>query len=77
MSNNVPLTPRHGTDRCAKCRKPFKKGDRVTMIFIIQSTGFNPTTREVGSWLGEEFELAHAMCEDTSLSGTLIIPGGG
>lgn len=66
------LHPRHGTNICAKCRKPFKKGDRAMMVHIIMDTGFNPSNREVGAWLSEEFELAHAMCDNPALEGQII-----
>lgn len=74
MSEPV-LHPRHGTNICAKCRKPFKAGDRAMMVHIIMQTGFNGSTREVGSWFSEEFELAHAMCDNPALEGQIITVG--
>lgn len=71
MSTPV-LTPRHDTARCAKCRKLFKAGERLVVVHIVMETGFNPATREMGAWLSEEFELAHAMCENPSLEGQII-----
>lgn len=75
MSDPV-LTPRHDTSRCAKCRKPFKAGDRVAVVHIVIKSGFNPANRETGAWLSEEFELAHALCENPALEGQLIVVGG-
>ena len=71
MSNPV-LTPRHDSSRCAKCRKPFKAGDRVVVVHIVMKAGFNPANRETGAWLSEEFELAHAMCDNPALEGQII-----
>lgn len=75
MSQPV-LTPRHDTTRCAKCRKLFKAGDRVIVVHIVMKTGFNAANRETGAWLSEEFELAHAMCDNPALEGQIIGVGG-
>lgn len=66
------LVPRHDSSRCAKCRKSFKAGDRVVVVHIVMKAGFNPASRETGAWLSEEFELAHAMCENPALEGQIL-----
>ena len=74
----MPVTgQRVPTHTCAKCKKKFKPGDRVITAFIVQKVGFNPQVRDVGAWLGEEFELVHVMCENTALDGQIIVPSGG
>ena len=72
-----PLHPRHDSSICAKCRKPFKAGERVIVVHIVMKSGFNPANRETGAWLSEEFELAHAMCDNPGLDGQIIALGGG
>ncbi len=57
---------------CAKCRKQFSPGDRVVTAFIVQKVGRNMETKDMGAWLGEDFELIHAACPDPGLEGTLI-----
>jgi hypothetical protein len=63
----VPLT------MCARCRKQFKAGDRVLTAMIIQKIGYNPETKDVGAFLGGDFELVHASCPDPGLEGKVII----
>jgi hypothetical protein len=58
---------------CAKCRKPLAAGDRVVMAMIVQGVGRNPSTKSIEAMIGDEFELVHADCRDTSLSGKLIV----
>jgi len=57
---------------CAKCRKAVKPGDRVIAAYIVQKVGRNPATKDIGAWIGEDFEFIHASCVDTQLNGTLI-----
>lgn len=64
------------TTECAVCHKPFMPGDRVVSIFIVQKVGRNMETKDVGAWLGEEFELAHAVCADPGLEGRIITASG-
>lgn len=74
MAQNV--YPRGNGDTCIRCKRKFERGDRVQIVHIVMRTGpslVNP--REVGAWLSEEFELAHADCADTSLDGTIIVGG--
>jgi hypothetical protein len=67
LRQRVPATT------CARCRKTLAPGDRVQMAMIVQGIGRNPSTKSVDAMIGEEFELAHVDCRDTSLSGKLIV----
>jgi hypothetical protein len=75
MAGQPVLTPRGNCDHCAACRKKFEPGDRVMPIYIVQTVGFNQATREFGAFLGEQFELMHAMCINPSLDGQIIRGG--
>lgn len=66
LRQRVPAT------KCARCRKDFVPGDRVGTAFIVVGKGRNPSTKSIDTMLGEDFELAHIDCRDTSLSGKLI-----
>lgn len=66
LRQRVPATT------CARCRKLLSPGDRVQMAMIVQGIGRNPSTKSIDALIGEEFELAHIDCKDTSLSGKLI-----
>lgn len=68
------LRQRVAATTCARCRRDFSPGDRVVTAFIVVGKGRNPSTKSVETMLGEEFELAHVDCRDTSLSGRLITP---
>lgn len=72
------LEQRTPTTHCAVCDKPFAPGDRVITVFIVQKVGHNAETRDLGAWLAEEFELAHAVCADPGLDrgNRLIVPPG-
>ena len=72
--SNVPRYPRCSTDTCVRCRKKLGASDRVQVAMIVDKIGRNPTTREVGAFLSEEFELLHVNCTDTTLSGQVIVP---
>ncbi len=71
------LRQRTSTTTCAVCHKLFNPGDRVITVFIVQQTGRNVETRDMGAWLAEEFELAHAVCADPGLEGNrlVVLPG--
>ena len=69
LNQKVPTT------LCAVCRKFFNPGDRVITVFIVQKTGHNMETKDMGAWIGADFELMHASCADPSLEGNVIIPG--
>ena len=71
------LQQRTTTTTCAVCHKLFSPGDRVVTIFIVQKIGHNMETQDMGAWLGENFELAHAVCADPGLEGNLIITTSG
>ena len=60
------------TTECAVCHKPLMPGDRVLVLYIVQKTGRNMATKDMGAWLSEDFELAHAVCADPGLEGRLI-----
>lgn len=71
---SVTVEPRCNGDTCVKCRRKFKRGDRVQVIHIVEKIGPNPNNlREVGSWLSPEFELAHANCEDAGLDCVITV----
>jgi hypothetical protein len=62
-------SPRVESDVCARCRKKFREGDRLTQAFIVERTGLNPNNlRDPGVFLSAEFELVHIRCEDADLS---------
>lgn len=64
----VPLTT------CARCRKPFKAGDRALPAYIILNTQVrHPETRELVSEMSGDFEFVHASCVDPSLDGRLLV----
>lgn len=68
------LRQRVAATMCARCRKNFSPGDRAIVVYIIVGKGRNPSTKNIETLFGDEFELAHADCIDTSLSGKLITP---
>jgi len=66
---------RVGTHMCARCRRVFNPGDRVTTLYIVEKVGKGNSNNpmELGAWLSSDFELAHFDCNDASLSrGTVI-----
>jgi len=64
-----------GTDKCAKCRRAFMPGDRVSVIYIVQTVGKNPEAKRMdfGAFLCEDFELGHITCADPGLEGKIIL----
>jgi hypothetical protein len=44
-------------------------------VFIVQKVGRNMETKDMGAWLGEDFELVHASCIDPQLTAQIIHPG--
>jgi hypothetical protein len=69
LHQRVPLT------MCARCRKQLRPGDRVLTAMIIQKVGYNPETKDVGAFLGADFELVHASCPDPALEGKILVLG--
>lgn len=67
LRQRVPAT------MCARCRKDFSPGDRIITVCIVVGKGRNPSTKNIETMLGDEFELAHVDCRDTALSGKLIV----
>lgn len=68
------LQQRVPTTTCARCRKLFQPGDRVVPCNIVQKIGRNPEARaEMGAFFSDSFELVHADCRDTSLSGRVVL----
>lgn len=67
LRQRVPLT------MCARCRKPVQAGDRVLPAYIVQKVGRNDQTKDIGAWIGEDFEFVHASCADPTLDGKMII----
>lgn len=67
------LRQRVALTMCARCRKDIKPGDRVIPAYIVQKTGRNPQTKDIGAWIGDDFEFVHASCTDTALNGTSIL----
>lgn len=68
LHQRVPLTT------CARCRRGIAPGDRIGTAYIVQKVGRNPETKDIGAWIGEDFEFFHISCADTTLSGSLITP---
>jgi hypothetical protein len=66
LRQRVPLTT------CARCRKKLLPGDRVITAMIVQKVGYNADSKDMGAYLGHEFELTHVDCLDPSLAGKLI-----
>lgn len=67
------LHQRTASSECAKCHKPLVPGDRVVCVNIVHHVSRNPATRDIGAWMAEEFEVAHASCADPGLEGKLIL----
>lgn len=67
------LRQKTSTAVCAKCHKMFMPGDRVVTVFIVQQVARNPVGRDVGAFVGEDFELVHASCPDPGLEGKIIV----
>lgn len=69
MSLSNIVGPRVQAHTCGRCRKDFKKGDRVCQAWIFDRKGVNPQNLgAIGAYLHEEFELVHIDCRDTDLS---------
>ena len=62
------------TTTCARCHRMFQPGERVMPAYIVQKVARNPTGREMGAFLGDDFELVHASCADPGLEGKIIGP---
>ena len=60
------------TSQCAVCHRSFMPGDRVLPVYIVQQVGRNMETKDIGAWLGGDFELMHAACADPGLEGRII-----
>ena len=59
---------------CARCRRKFKAGDRVTPAYIILNPDArDPQTKMRAAEMSGEFELVHASCADPSLNGNVLI----
>ena len=59
---------------CAKCRKNFKAGDRVTIAHIVLNPNIrDPATQSMSMQIAPEFEFVHASCVDTALDGRLVV----
>lgn len=69
----APLRQRVPTTLCARCRTLLKPGDRVTVAYIVQKVGRNIESKDMGAWLGEDFELIHAACTDPQLDGKVLV----
>ena len=56
---------------CARCRRPFDIGNRITWAFIlIEPLAYNPNRiTERGLELGTDCEFVHCDCEDPYLDG--------
>ena len=67
------LHQRVGGDTCAKCRKKFKRGDRITMAYIVENVGVDPKNilQRGVHLLADEFEFMHCDCANPGLE-----PGG-
>jgi hypothetical protein len=59
---------------CAACRRPFEKGNRIHMVFILlDPQAINPNSlTERGLELGTDYEFVHTRCEDPFLDGKLV-----
>lgn len=68
------LRPRVSHTTCARCRKPFKAGDRALIAYIIKNPNTrDPQTQELAIEMTGEFEFVHASCVDPSLDGKAIL----
>jgi hypothetical protein len=68
------LNPRVSHTTCARCRKPFKGGDRVMPAHIVLNPNArDPQTQELSIHMSGEFEFVHASCVDPSLEGRLLV----
>lgn len=67
------LRQRVPTTTCARCHKMFAPGDRVTTAFIVQKVGRNPENKQLGSMIGEDFELTHSDCKNPQLDPRVVI----
>jgi hypothetical protein len=52
---------------CGKCRKELGPGHRVTLAYIIQTTGIDTATLRKGATMGAEYEVVHLDCNDPLL----------
>ena len=68
------LHPRVPHTTCARCRKPFKAGDRALPAYIIKNPNTrDPQTQELAIEMTGEFEFCHASCVDPMLDGRLVV----
>lgn len=67
------LRPRVGSETCVRCRKTFSPGDRVQIVNIVDKVARNQSTRMIGAWIRDEYEMSHVDCRDPALVGTVII----
>lgn len=59
---------------CARCRKLFKAGDRMTPAYIVKNPNTrNPETKQLAAEIADEFEFVHASCADPTLEGGIVI----
>jgi hypothetical protein len=72
MSNAQSKTdhakPRVSVETCARCRKKFERGNRVTYCLIFDRAGRDPKNiAAMGVHLIHEYELIHIDCRDPFL----------
>ena len=66
--------PHVDTNVCGKCRKEFKRGNRVGPAYIFEGKGINPLNLgNSGVHLFAEFELVHIDCNDPFLKKGLVV----
>lgn len=62
------MRPHTDTWVCGRCRKPFGKGERVTIAYITDGKALNPRNLGMpGLDIMEEFEMVHVDCRDIYL----------
>lgn len=69
-----PTIPAH---LCKICKNPLKRGERIVLLYVVLGGGIDPETNAPGIMCSNEFESAHAKCNDPKLDiGEVLIVGG-
>jgi hypothetical protein len=68
-SSYPDIEPRTASYICARCKKEFKRNDRIELSYIIIGVGPDPETGAVEGVCSANFEAQHTDCSDPQLAG--------
>lgn len=69
VSRPAPSGVRDSDTKCATCGKPFRRGDRVAVVFVVVDIGVDPETKQRAARCHDDHEHVHLRCQDPGLVG--------